>query len=132
MTVASRHQGFFMRASSIDPILDPHNKDNVFLIDDNLGLIEFEQIALIPMDDELYAILKPVGDFEGLNDEAPAFLIWANDDDEAILDEVHDEEIKGKIFAIYNKLFDEAQLEKTNQQKSNNTKSTKNTNRQYA
>jgi len=62
--------------SQIEMLLDEKNDDNIKLYDENNKETEFEQIAIIPLEDKVYAILKPVTNIEGIEeDEALVFAI---------------------------------------------------------
>ncbi len=83
----------------IEKLLAEDNFDNIVLYDDEDNEIEFEQIALIPMDGTLYAILKPAAPMEGVGeDEALVFLL---NEAEETLDLVVDEEIGTAVFDLY-------------------------------
>ena len=55
--------------SPIDMLLDENNTDNIKLYNEDNQEVEFEQIALVPIEDKTYAILKPVSTMEGIADE---------------------------------------------------------------
>ncbi len=97
--------------NAVDQILDESNDDNVILYDDeNDKDVEFEQIALIPLDDDIYVILNPVTPVEGVGEgEALAFQIMfgEKEDDDDVLLVVDDEELLEKIFNEYYALLDE-------------------------
>ena len=63
--------------NAVDQILDEDYVDNIFLYDDETDKdVEFEQVALIPIDDDVYVILKPVTPVDGVGEnEALAFRI---------------------------------------------------------
>ena len=46
--------------SMIDKILDENNSDPVVLYDENNKETKFEQVAVIPLDEKLYVLLKPI------------------------------------------------------------------------
>ena len=89
-----------MDLNPIDMILDENNTDPIVLYNENDDPVQFEQIALIPLEDGTYVILKPVEDIEGIaDDEALVFQITELDgedvlvvvEDDAIIDVVFDE-----------------------------------------
>lgn len=90
----------------ISVLLDEKNKGNIFLYDESDKAVEFEQIAIIPLKDVLYAILKPVEKMEGVNeDEAIAFeLKEGTEDQDDMLAVVSDENLIKEIFDEYYKL----------------------------
>lgn len=90
----------------IDMLLDENNEDNIILFDDNDEETEFEQIAVIPYEDGLYCILRPVDMPELGEDEAFVFAI-VEEDGEASIELVEDDELADRIFAVYYALLDE-------------------------
>ena len=62
-------------------LLDPENKDPIEFIDENGENLSFEQVAIIPRDGKVYAILKPVDEMEGVKeDEALVFVVDYDED----------------------------------------------------
>lgn len=89
----------------IDMLYDEECDDNILLVNENGEEIEFEQIALIPLDEKDYAILKPVKPFEDMeDDEALAFAI--DDENERLVLETEQKYID-EVFAVYDKLVDD-------------------------
>lgn len=99
--------------SPIDCLFDEDNTDPIALFNEKGEKVEFEQIALIPLeddDDKIYAILKPIEAMEGVGeDEALVFEVVESEDDEEeeYLNLVSDIDIIDKVFDVYNKLMDE-------------------------
>lgn len=97
--------------SVIDKILTEENDENIVLYDEKDNAIEFEQIAVIPVNNLIYAILKPVTKIDGVGeDEAVVFLL---EDDESnnsdLLTTVTDEKVIEEVFNVYYKLLDETE-----------------------
>ena len=94
-----------------DPIhrlLDPKDSDPITLYDENDNKVEFEQIALIPLEDRLYAILKPANKMEGVaDDEAIVFSFQEDDEQAPVLVVEENDKIIDEVFDVYNKLLDE-------------------------
>lgn len=91
----------------IDQILDENNNENVVMYDEQNNPIEFEQIAVIPLenDNNLYAILLPITPMEGVGEgEGVLFAINEEMDNMEI---VRDDEIINKVLTIYEKLIEE-------------------------
>jgi hypothetical protein len=87
--------------SPIDMLLDENNTDNIKLFNEDNQEVEFEQIALVPIEERTYAILKPVTVMEGLGDnEALVFVIEEIDDEECLVI-VEEDEIIDKVFEDY-------------------------------
>ena len=91
----------------IDMILDPECEDNITLYDEGNNATEFEQVAVIPLDEKVYVILKPVTKILGVNDdEALVFVIEEIEDEDALV-LVDSEEVVDRVFEEYYKLLDE-------------------------
>ena len=87
--------------SPIDMLLDENNNDNIKLFNENNEEIEFEQIALVPIDGKTYAILKPAAVMEGVaEDEALVFVIDEVDGEECLVI-VEDDKLIDRVFADY-------------------------------
>lgn len=89
----------------IKQILDENNNENIILFDDENKPIEFEQVAVIPLEDndKLYAILIPVTPMQGVGEgEGVLFVIDEENNDIQI---EHDEEIIDKVYTIYQSLL---------------------------
>ena len=100
------------KIDAIDAIFDENNTDNVVLYNADDEAVEFEQIAIIPLDDKDYAILKPVVPLEGMKeDEGLVFVLDEDEDGEEQLVIVQEEDIINKVFDIYEKLFEEESAE---------------------
>ena len=92
--------------SPIDAIFDENNSDNICLYNQKGEPVVFEQIALIPLEGQVYVILKPVEPLAGMNpDEALAFLIATNEQGEEYLELCTDEEKVDQIFDMYDALL---------------------------
>ncbi|MBQ2717272.1 MAG: DUF1292 domain-containing protein [Clostridia bacterium] len=93
--------------TEIDKILDEECTDNIVLYDENNKETEFEQVALIPKDEKIYVILKPVTKIEGVaDDEALVFVIDEIEDQDCLII-VDDEQIITEVFNDYYKLLEE-------------------------
>ena len=85
--------------SVVDMLLDPDNESPVTLINEKEELIELDQIAVIPIKDRLYAILKPITKIEGVEDnEALVFHIDVEEDTVEIVNNV---KLIDKVFEYY-------------------------------
>lgn len=92
----------------IDQLLDPNNDENIVLYDEDNNPVEFEQIAIIPKDDSVYVLLAPVTPMEGVGeDEAVVFVIEEDEDGEALLSIVMEDDVIDAVFAEYEALLDE-------------------------
>ena len=87
--------------SPIDMLLDENNNENIVLFNEDNQKVEFEQIALVPIDSRVYALLKPVLHIDGIGeDEALVFTIEEIDGEDCLVI-VEEDEIIGKVFEEY-------------------------------
>ena len=92
----------------IDALYDENNTDAIILMNEKGEEIPFEQIALIPIDGNTYAILKPMVHLEGLGEnEGLVFSIETNDEGMEYLALVVDEDIIDQVFDIYDELVED-------------------------
>ena len=95
----------------LDILLDKDNKENVVLYNGEGKRIEFEQIAIIPIDREgeerkLYVILKPVELLEGMSeDEAVVFLCDFDEEGETRLTVEENDDVAKEVFEKYYELI---------------------------
>lgn len=91
----------------LDILLDEDNEDPITLYDENSKPIKFDQVAVIPMDDRLYTILKPLDEIKGVaDDEAIVFAVNENDNGETTLIVETDEPTAMRVFDEYYRLLD--------------------------
>lgn len=98
----------------IDILLDPDNEESIFVFDEYGKEYECDQVAIIPLDEEIYVILKPIDDMEDVaEDEAVVFhlIVPHENEEEAMLLLETDEEIAMQVFDEYYKLLDEAGID---------------------
>ena len=98
-----------MGASAIDTILDPENTDNIVMYDEEGEALEFEQIAVLPLDGELYAILRPIDpEFEEEMDEDEALVFKVEEvDGEDTLVLVEDDDVVDAVFEEFYAMLEE-------------------------
>ena len=93
--------------SPIEMLLDENNDENIRLYNEENQEVEFEQIALIPIDEKTYAILRPVSGMEDIaEDEALVFVIDEIDDEECLV-VVEDDDLVDKVFDEYYHMLEE-------------------------
>lgn len=98
--------------SILDILLDEENDAPVVLYDENDKEIRFDQVAIIPLEEKLFAILKPIDEMEGVaDDEAIVFLIQEEEDGDAELVVETDEALAMRVFDEYYKLLDNLEKE---------------------
>lgn len=87
--------------SPIDMLLDADNNDNIVLFNEDNQPIEFQQIALVSIQNRVYALLKPVLSMEGIADDEGLVFVIEEVDDEECLVIVEENEIIDKVFEKY-------------------------------
>ena len=97
--------------SPIDQILDENNVDNIILYNEKNEPFEFEQIAVIPLENgeeqKLYAILLPVTKLPGIEeDEAVTFEL---NEQEGTVSVCEDDAIIDKVLEEYERLLAESE-----------------------
>ena len=93
--------------SPIEMLLDENCSDPIVLFDENNEEVAFDQIAVIPLNGDVYAILKPLGDFEGVSEDEALVFVIAEEDDEDVLQVVEEDEIVDAVFAQYYEMLKE-------------------------
>ena len=89
----------------IDALYDENNNDAIILFNENGEEIAFEQVAIIPISEKVYAILKPIQPMDGVGeDEGLVFSIEQNDEGEEYLALTVDEDIIDAVFTVYDAL----------------------------
>ncbi len=94
----------------IEKLLDENNNENIVLYDENGNALEFEQIALIVLGGNVYPLLHPLVQEEGIDEDTGlVFQIIVTDDGEEVLEVVDDEEVVDAVFEEYYALLEQAQ-----------------------
>ena len=90
--------------TNYEKIIDPNNFENIVITNSKGTVFEFEQIALIPLPEVGYAILKPLNPslFNLENDEP---LVFKLNDEEQTIDLCVDINIITKIIELYEKNY---------------------------
>lgn len=95
--------------NAIEALFDENNSENIILYNEKEEPVEFEQIAVIPLEEKIYAILKPTMEIEGVkDDEAFAFEIVEIDGVPNLRLE-EDEKVIDQVFDAYDKLVEAEQ-----------------------
>jgi uncharacterized protein YrzB (UPF0473 family) len=90
----------------IDILLDENNTDPITLVDTDGQSTKFEQIAVIPFEEKIYCILRPVSKIKEVDlkdDEAIVFYVDEESDEEPALIVESDYE---KATAVFDKYYD--------------------------
>ena len=98
------------REDILDILLDEDNKDPIVLLDNNGRRLTFEQIAVIPYNEKIYCVLKPVDKIDNVqDDEAIVFYVEEKEGEEPVLMVETDEKTAINVFDEYYNLLDEAE-----------------------
>jgi hypothetical protein len=89
----------------VDKLFEADNNENIILYDEDDSKTEFEQVAVVDYKEKYYAILHPVTEVEGV-EEDEAFVFEINEDEDC-LEIVDDFDLAEKVFEEYYKLLDE-------------------------
>ena len=90
----------------LDILLDEKNNDPIVLTDDQGTLYRFQQIAVIPYNNKIYCILKPIDPMKDIEEnEAIVFYVDEKDDSPSLKIET-DELTALKIFEGYYDLLE--------------------------
>lgn len=95
----------------INQILDENNLENIIMFDDENKPIEFEQVAVIPLENDeiLYAILIPITPMQGVNEGEG--VVFAIDEAKHDIQVVNDEKKIDAVLTVYQKLIEEGDKE---------------------
>ena len=92
----------------IDKLFDENNTDNIILYGNDGKAVEFEQVALISLEDKDYAILAIVDESESDDDgDGIVFEIKEDENGNVELATVTDDEVIDAVFAVYDRLWEE-------------------------
>lgn len=115
------------RKDVLDILLDENNKEPIVLSDEEGRRFSFEQIAVIPYNEKVYAVLKPIEAIEGINDDEAIVFVVDERPTGSVLMVESDEKVAISVFDEYYNLLDEAEAEKKSK-KTTAKKSTKKSN----
>ncbi|MBQ8522548.1 MAG: hypothetical protein IJ458_02650 [Clostridia bacterium] len=96
----------------IEQILDENNLDNIVLYNEQDEPFEFEQIAIIPLENgdkqDLYAILLPLTPLSGIEEDEA--LVFEVNERENVIRVCADDEIIDRVMTEYERLLDESEV----------------------
>ncbi|MBQ8425519.1 MAG: DUF1292 domain-containing protein [Clostridia bacterium] len=107
-----KEKGIEETENPVDKLFDETNNDPIYLYSEKGEMIGFEQIALIPLKADTYAILKPIKPIDGVGeDEGLVFEIKADKNGNEYLKLVVSENVIDDVFEVYDRLCEEEQEE---------------------
>lgn len=96
------------KINEVDRLFDENDHGNIILINERDERVEFSQVAVIPIGDQIYALLGVVEGFDDIEeDEYLCFLIAEDDEGNSYLEFVDDEEILNELDRLYQELLEE-------------------------
>ena len=100
----------FVKVDLLDVLLDENNTAPIYLYSGD-NRIAFEQVAVIPFEDKLYCILKPIDHINGVaKEEAIVFLVSSDNNGDSVLEVETDEDTAIAVFEQYYDLIEENAL----------------------
>ena len=112
-----KDQEKYVRVDLLDVLLDENNTAPIYMYDESGRQLKFEQVAIIPMDEELYCILKPLVEFAGVaEDEAIVFRVDEDENGESYLNVETNEK---KAMAVFSEYYDLLEKELKARKKNN-------------
>ncbi len=97
-----------MQTEAIDLLLDQNYDGVIEIVDDQGNKFSCYQIALIPYDNNLYAIVVDKEDYENDNFEDTG-VVLSIDEENGLVNIVKNVNIISSVFEIYDRLFDEGE-----------------------
>lgn len=92
----------------LDVILDESNNEDLVLQNEEGRQIRFEQVAVIPYNEKIYVILKPIDKLEGVEDDQAIVFLADETKRPTVLVPEQDETTAVKVFDEYYNLVEEA------------------------
>ena len=93
----------------LDILLDEENEEPITLYNENDKAIRFDQIAIIPMEEKLFAILKPIDEMEEVAEDEAIFRVDEKESGESELVIETDEALAMRVFDEFYRLLDEVE-----------------------
>ena len=93
--------------TQLDKLLDKDNTDVIVLYDDNNNAFDFEQVALIPHEENLYSVLKPIKSLVGVGENECIVFRMDDSGDEVVLRVEQDSKVVTKVYNKYLELLAE-------------------------
>lgn len=91
----------------LETLLDENNDEDIILKNDEGKDLTFQQVAVIPFNDGIYCVLKPVTEIEGISDDEAIVFRVDEIDGESVLVVEEDEETAMQVFEQYVSLWEE-------------------------
>ncbi len=90
-------------------LLDENCDENIILYGEDGEETEFEQVAVIPHEDRMFVILRPI-DMEGVEEDEAFVFELVEEDGEASINLCEDDDMIETIFGIYYSLLEDEEV----------------------
>lgn len=94
----------------LSQILDPNNTDPIEVWTEAGVYMQLDQVAVIPLEGELYLLAQPINVPEIADDEALVYRV-VHDDEGTMLELVDDDSIVDQVFEEYYAMLREANID---------------------
>ena len=91
----------------LEQLFDPENMDPVVLYNEKGEAVSFDQVALVPLGEDIYVILQPTEPMEGVGEDEGIVFKIEDIENEAYLALVTEAEIIDAVFDVYEQLCEE-------------------------
>ena len=93
----------------LNSLLDPENKEPIFLTTADGEDLSFDQIATIPYDEKIYCVLVPTEPMEGIDEDECLIFVYdrEGEDEKLVLEE--SEETCAAVYDVYLQLLEEGE-----------------------
>jgi hypothetical protein len=91
--------------SLVDILLDDDNCENITVTSDDGTKTEFEQVAIIPIEENVYALLHPITKMDGVSEDQALVFLIDEENDRITLEQ--DDDIVDEVFEEYYELLEE-------------------------
>lgn len=100
-----------LKVDILDVLLDEENKEPIVLVDDQGKNYAFDQIAIIPYNDKIYAVLKPITEMANVRDDEAIVFYVDESGDKTVLRVELNERIAIDVFNEYYDLLEKSDEE---------------------
>lgn len=92
----------------LDILLDENNSEPIVIANDDGDEIMFDQLCVVPLEEELYCVLSPISHIEGVDEnEVVIFHVDSNEGKKTVLNQVEDDKILDSVFEIFMQMLEE-------------------------
>ena len=97
--------------TDIEKLFDAENQDPIIMVDEDGNEVEFDQIAILPYEGKIYALLQPITPIEGVGEDEAIVFVIEEEDGVANLAVEEDLDTIDAVFELYESLVADEDLE---------------------